>query len=388
MELNCPKCQSDDVRRLSLIHKAGASTFEAATSAIGIGGGGEGFLGGLVGASTSGRQRTKLSQEAAPPRRRELSTFEFACLIVGAIMIFVNLSSVANPSGPNLWFIIGIAGVANGGLRLYRVVKWNRDEHPALQKRWEDSFMCMRCGDVFVPAAALVQEKSLATSNQTQSGTGRSHAPQDRPNEFLSLRPTLLSTQLAVFGLVAIILVVVVMLVGSLDVSGTPPSDDVNRVQRNPRQAPALSSSDNAGKQEDEAKWDAMTASDLARRPNMNRQWSRLLSNRKWEMSQEGQVERMWLSIDGSGRFESRDEASAIRWYAFSRSSVRGFEFCTVLQPRSYIVACGVAQIESTYMDIGANAGKWYYTLSWSQGNEVAPPYEFVSCCSGKPNRD
>ena len=131
-----------------------------------------------------------------------------------------------------------------------------------------------------------------------------------------------------------------------------------------------------------------MTASDLARQPNMNRQWSRLLSNRKWEMSQQGQVYRMWLFIDGSGSHESLSETNLMRWYAFARPSVRGFEFCTVEQPRSYIVACGVAQIESTYMDIGANAGKWYYTLSWSQGNDVAPPYEFVSCCSGKPNRD
>ena len=213
VELNCPKCQSDDVRRLSLIHKAGASTFEAATSAIGIGGGGEGFLGGLVGASTSGRQRTKLSQEAAPPRRRELSTFEFACLIVGAIMIFVNLSSVTNPSGPNLWFIIGIAGVANGGVALYRAIKWNRDEHPALQKRWEDSFMCMRCGDVFVPAGALVQERFLGISNQKQWGTGWSHQPQYRSNEFWSLRPTPRSRKLAVFGLGTVVLVFVVMIV-------------------------------------------------------------------------------------------------------------------------------------------------------------------------------
>lgn len=389
MELMCPKCRADKVRRVSLIYKGGASSFQATTTGVGIGRGREGFGAGALGAFTSGTNRTLLSQEAAPPKKKQPSTVEFVLLVVGAVMVFANLGSVTDASGPSVWLFVGLAGVAVGARALYRAVKWNQEEFPALLRRWNDSFMCLRCGEVFVPAAPLVREESVNSSNQVQSGTGRSYGPQYRQNEFWSLRPTLLGQKLSVLGVGAIILVFVAMIVvSSLDVSGTSPSNDVSRVASNPRQAPALDSPGRPGSQGDEAKWDAATASDLARQPNANRQWSRLLANRRWEMSQRGQVYGMWLFTDGSGRHESRGEAGSIReagsvrWYAFSLPSVQRFEFCTVEQPRSDIVACGVAQMESTYMDIGLNAGKWYYTLSWSQGNELAPPYEFVSCCS------
>src|SRR5579859_6710994 len=122
MELVCPKCGADNVRRASLIYKGGASSFQATTTGVGIGGGGEGFGAGLLGAFTRGTNRTLLSQEAAPPKKKQPSTGEFVLLVVGTVMVFANLGSVTDPSGPSVWLFVGLAAVAVGGRALYRAI--------------------------------------------------------------------------------------------------------------------------------------------------------------------------------------------------------------------------------------------------------------------------
>lgn len=71
----CPKCGSDDVRRLSVVHASGLSTTQSSSSAVGLGVSDEGDLG-LAGGvlSSSGTQETALARAAAPPTPMTVST--------------------------------------------------------------------------------------------------------------------------------------------------------------------------------------------------------------------------------------------------------------------------------------------------------------------------
>lgn len=144
MELACPKCASTEVRRLALIYNEGLSIINAQTvgAGSGMGSGGVGF--GTHSAHTVGRQQTALSKMAAPPDKKHWVMWSVLAVPFG----LGGLSGLSSPGMATL-LALGIAGAA-----VWFAIKgrrYNRDEHPSLMQRWEQSFMCNRCGDTFVP---------------------------------------------------------------------------------------------------------------------------------------------------------------------------------------------------------------------------------------------
>ena len=145
MNLACPKCTSAEVRKLSMIYNEGLSIINTVSSgtAVGYGGGGTAF--GSHSSHTTGRQQTALSRQAAPPEKKHWILWSSAAAISGLIA----LGGIAHPS---FWTLV-FAGLAVWSVKKAISGKaYNADVHPGLMNRWEQSFMCNRCGETFVPA--------------------------------------------------------------------------------------------------------------------------------------------------------------------------------------------------------------------------------------------
>lgn len=146
MPLSCPTCQSEDVRRFSLVFKDGTSTIKLASSSVGVGFGGGGLGVGAAGTATTGGQSSLLAQELAPPKQKEF--IAGGCLLALAFL-FLAIGIAAKSL---VWSILFLVLVAFGGRRFKQASDFNRDEYPKLMSIWERSFVCLRCGNRFEPA--------------------------------------------------------------------------------------------------------------------------------------------------------------------------------------------------------------------------------------------
>jgi hypothetical protein len=145
MNLACPKCTSQEVRKLSLIHNEGLSIINTQSQTVAFGGGAFGGVGSTAAAGTStvGRQQTALSKQAAPPAKKHWILW---ATLAGFFALFT-MGGLTRPSFGTLFTLI-IAGL---GVRFaLQARKYNAEIHPSLQQQWERSFMCNRCGEVFV----------------------------------------------------------------------------------------------------------------------------------------------------------------------------------------------------------------------------------------------
>lgn len=146
MDLACPKCSSPEVRKLSLIYNEGLSIINTVSHGTGAAvGSGGGMAFGSHSSHTTGRQQTALSKQAAPPDKKHWILWGTVAVICG----FFALSSLAHP-GLGLLFSIGLVALAVRFALKGR--EYNNDVHPGLLARWEQSFLCNRCGEKFVAA--------------------------------------------------------------------------------------------------------------------------------------------------------------------------------------------------------------------------------------------
>ena len=109
----CPKCTSTDIRKLALVF--------------------------------ADRPRTSgLLRQAAPPPKRRWAVWSAAAAAFG----FAALVSIDRP---RLALVAALLATAATVLAI-RGWKHNAEVHPNLLARWEQSFMCNRCGEVFAPS--------------------------------------------------------------------------------------------------------------------------------------------------------------------------------------------------------------------------------------------
>lgn len=150
MSFNCTKCNSEDVRRLSIIHSDGLSNIDTTTSGSSISGGDGGLRAGSGTAKTTGTMQTDQSRKAAPPQK--YSYFGIIVIwIIGTLLL--------------MWFLgwLGLA-VSGTGMQgqifrygsliflawlLYKTCMHNWKFYPSLKAKWDNSFMCLRCGEIF-----------------------------------------------------------------------------------------------------------------------------------------------------------------------------------------------------------------------------------------------
>ena len=146
MSFTCPSCGAGDVRRLQLIYREGYSAINASTNSVGVAtGGGYASLGSAT-ARTTGSQQTLLSMGAAPPEKKKTGGSIFG-VVIGTMFILGGLGS----PGAGLLFGLALAGIC--GYFLKQALEHNRTVYPAQHQRWQNTFMCNRCGEHFIPQA-------------------------------------------------------------------------------------------------------------------------------------------------------------------------------------------------------------------------------------------
>jgi len=153
MDMRCPKCNSTDLKKVSLAYEEGLYQGHERTrlSAAMVGSGGPDLIVGR--ASTRASHQSVLSKRLKPPTKWSYlkvgSWSVLAFLCVGWIVFYVNMvrtNATTVISQPLVLFGF-FAAVAFVGLLF---LTW-RHNHSIYEKRfaeWDRSFICQRCGAI------------------------------------------------------------------------------------------------------------------------------------------------------------------------------------------------------------------------------------------------
>lgn len=146
---NCPACQSDQVRKISLIHEEGVRAGVGIGVGVSVSGVGAG-----VGAGVS---TSVLATKCAPPKKDKDAFFKQVgggLLLVFVVPLIISLMA-SGSWGETGWFWKAWAGL---GLALiaWLQFKFDKKQEEAYQQAladYEKTFMCCRCGHFFQPFA-------------------------------------------------------------------------------------------------------------------------------------------------------------------------------------------------------------------------------------------
>lgn len=147
MELQCPKCSSAEVRSCAVVWREGTS--DARGAIVGGSFGGAGFQ--PAAASTYQQSQTLLAQQCAPPKKRGEWSLVWAMLLILWGLNFLL----------SVW-MLGIPMVLLGCYGVWLFIQaraYNRDELPGALRKWENTFVCSRCGE-FVTAQESSQRST------------------------------------------------------------------------------------------------------------------------------------------------------------------------------------------------------------------------------------
>jgi hypothetical protein len=153
MDLRCPKCNSTDLKKVSLAYQEGLVRTDARTrlSAALVGGNGPDLVVGR--ANTQASHQSALSKQLSPPAKwpylKVASWSVLAFLCVGWLVFYVdtlttNSSTVSSP--PLTFFALISAAIF--ALMMFLVWRHNHTAYAQRYAQWDQSFICQRCGDV------------------------------------------------------------------------------------------------------------------------------------------------------------------------------------------------------------------------------------------------
>lgn len=181
MELNCPKCQSDNFQAVKVILDAGTTKHSGSWSGYAVGGGTSGATGGVVSGSSQTMSKTNLVRrieefiyQGHPPNANNLTMLILAgfalVLTWGAFSMigeFIHPNEKCNYMGqctkedfPLIALLIGLLFFVACGLYVFTKIKkllamrvnFNKN-YPIWVKRKdnivENSFYCHKCGNIF-----------------------------------------------------------------------------------------------------------------------------------------------------------------------------------------------------------------------------------------------
>jgi len=153
MDLRCPNCNSNDLKKVSLAYQEGQYRVDTQTrlSGVLVGGGGPDIAVGR--ATTRGSQQSALSKKLSPPVKwsylKVISWSALVFLCIGWLVFYVNTvttnsSSVLSP--PMTLFGQVSAGIFV--LLLFFIWRHNHSTYRQKYAQWNGSFICERCGAV------------------------------------------------------------------------------------------------------------------------------------------------------------------------------------------------------------------------------------------------
>ena len=153
MDLRCPKCNSTDLKKVSLAYEEGVLRNEgrARVRTVVVGSGGPDLVVGR--ATTRGTEQSALSKKLTPPVKWSYlkiigwSVLLFVC--VGWLVFYVNTvtTNATTVSSPPLKIFALISG-AIFALLLFLIWRHNHSTYGRQYAEWERSFLCQRCGAV------------------------------------------------------------------------------------------------------------------------------------------------------------------------------------------------------------------------------------------------
>ena len=151
MDLQCPRCQSTDLKSVSLAYREGLYRVDTRTRLAGvlIGSGGPDMIVGR--ARTKGFRQTELSKLLSPPMKWSYwKLLSWSGLVsVAALIAYVNYAMASRPPVSVLPVEL-YAALASAAFILLVAVFW-RHNHSTYRRRyagWDRSFVCERCGAV------------------------------------------------------------------------------------------------------------------------------------------------------------------------------------------------------------------------------------------------
>jgi hypothetical protein len=153
MDLRCPKCNSTDLKKVSIAHEEGLFRSEGRTrlSAVAVSGGGPDLVVGR--ATTRGTEQSALSKKLTPPVKWSYlkvigwSVLAFLCL--GWLVFYVNTvttNATTVSSAPLTLFALIYGAIF--ALLLFLVRRHNHSSYQTQYAQWDKSFICERCGTV------------------------------------------------------------------------------------------------------------------------------------------------------------------------------------------------------------------------------------------------
>ena len=149
--LHCPRCGSDDLRSLSVVHASGVSHTQGFSGGTGLAFGTDDdptIVGG--GLSSSSVQHTALARAAAPPEPQTLGVAP-AVFVGGVAALMLYLLGFWRLGLIGLIPATVLGGVAGYAWyqRQYRAIQeYNETVYRPQRASWERKVMCLRCGAI------------------------------------------------------------------------------------------------------------------------------------------------------------------------------------------------------------------------------------------------
>lgn len=153
MDLRCPKCNSTDLKRISLAYQEGLSRINTRSRlrAIAVGTDGPDMI--LGRATTRGTQQTEFSKTLTPPKKwsyRKLLRYSVFGFVVGAWIIVPVHATMTQSRAVISLPLLAFAGLCFGLVVVLSFAFWkhNCSIYASEYARWNRSFVCNRCGAV------------------------------------------------------------------------------------------------------------------------------------------------------------------------------------------------------------------------------------------------
>ncbi len=151
MDLRCQKCNSTDLKKVSLVYEEGLLRSDAHTRIRGVlvGSGGPDVVVGS--AATKGTHQSALSKRLSPPKKWSYLKLVVWFAVVSFIALVVYIQSVMGSSSTASALPVKLYGlIASCVFALLAFSTWrhNRSTVPRRYAEWDRSFVCERCGAV------------------------------------------------------------------------------------------------------------------------------------------------------------------------------------------------------------------------------------------------
>jgi hypothetical protein len=168
--LNCPNCNSTNLKKLSLTHAAGVYESRGRLGGLFIGG-----SDGLFFARYTGKSQSRLSKMVAPPGKMPY----VAPVILWLLGFFILMAFDGRGKLSWLMGMISATYILMIPVYFLAALFYNWFVRPKKHKDWERNFMCQRCGTLIEPLAVKPRQFTSGgvgsvLENSSQRGVTRS----------------------------------------------------------------------------------------------------------------------------------------------------------------------------------------------------------------------